>query len=286
MHYEIYIDVVFCINFVMDYIMLSITDGILKCNKRPHRIAVILRRYAAALAGALWVCAIIVFRLYKPVWNIVSYIPVCAVMVMITVGVRSPVRIIKGVGVMYITACLLGGFVHIIYYYTAFGYIINSPSNRVYAASIWHIVAAAVLFTPIVRYSYREFFVKISMRKFIYHIEVGFNGRNISLDALCDTGNSLTDPYNGEPVNIICADCLGGIIGDITGCGYHLIPYNAIGKPDGLIPVVRLDRLIIYDEKKELVIDKPLFALYSGGLTKRGEYRAIVHPAMMSGTKG
>ena len=154
MHYEIYIDVVFCINFVMDYIILSITDGILKCTNRTRPAVRLLKRYAAAAAGALWVCVVIVFRLYGLVWNVITYIPVCAVMVIIMADIRKPSVILKGVGVMYLAACMFGGFIHILYYYTMFGYMVSRPDNGLYTASIWHIAAGTVLFTPALKIAY------------------------------------------------------------------------------------------------------------------------------------
>ncbi len=286
MHYEIYIDVVFCINFVMDYIILSITDGILKCTNRTRPAVRLLKRYAAAAAGALWVCVVLVFRLYGLVWNVITYIPVCAMMIIIMADIRKPSVILKGVGVMYLAACMFGGFIHILYYYTMFGYMVSRPDNGLYTASIWHIAAGTVLFTPALKIAYTRISAGFKIRRFVYEIEIEHGGRKISLKALCDTGNSLTDPYNGEPVNIICSDCLDMIIGDMTGCGYHLVPYKAVGTDDGLIPVIRLDRLILHDGQKIKVIDKPLFALYSGKFAGQEEYRAIVHPALMGGTKG
>lgn len=286
MQYEIYIDVVFCINFVMDYIMLSITDVVLKCTNRTRPVVRLLKRYAAAATGALWVCVVIVFRLYGPVWNVITYIPACAVMIIIMAGVKKPTAILKGVGVMYLAACLLGGFIHILYYYTTFGYMVSRPDNRPYTASIWHIAAGTVLFTPALKIAYTRISARLKIRRFVYEIEIEHGGKKICLKALCDTGNSLTDPYNGEPVNIICSDCLNVIIGDIAGCGYHLVPYKTVGTDEGLIPVVRLDRLILHEGQKTKVIDKPLFALYSREFAGHEEYRAIVHPALMGGTKG
>ncbi len=286
LHYRIYIDVVFCINFVMDYIVIAVTDSILKCSAKSTRAARLLRRLAAAFEGALWVCFIILFRLYSPVWNVVTYFGICTLMIFTVAGKNRPSVILKGVAMLYLITCAMGGFIHVIYYYTTFGYLINSAGAKWGTANLWVAALGAVLFTPFIKWAAEAVIRRLSAGVLVYPVIIEYRGKSINARALCDTGNSLTDPYNGEPVNVAQADCIESLIGDYAECGYHLIPYSAIGSDNGLIPVVRFDRLTICDRKEKHIIERPLFAMYSGKFAGETEYTVIIHPKLMSGTKG
>lgn len=287
MHYRIYIDVVFCINFVMDYIVLAITDSIVKCSAKSKSYAIrLIRRLAAALEGTLWVCLIILLRLFHPLWYVITYFGICALMIFTISGKSKISAIFKGVGVLYLITCALGGFIHILYYYTVFGYFICNVGAKLGMANLWLVAMGTILFVPVIRWGVEFTRRKMAVRTLMCSVIIEYKGKSVCGQALCDTGNSLTDPYNGEPVNVAQADCIGCIIDDYTECGYHLIPYSAIGNDNGLIPVVRFDKLTITDDKGEYIIEKPLFAMYSGKFAKESEYKIIIHPEMMSGTKG
>ena len=57
MYYELYIDVLFLENFLMDYILLLITKHVL-CSREP-----VWRICLAALAGALATCVVVAVRI-------------------------------------------------------------------------------------------------------------------------------------------------------------------------------------------------------------------------------
>ena len=287
MHYRIYIDVVFCINFVMDYIVIAITDSIVKCSAKSKSYAIkLIRRFAAAFEGALWVCLIIMLGLFHPLWNVVTYAGICTLMVFTVSGRQKPIVILKAVAMLYLVTCALGGFIHILYYYTALGFLICNAGAKMGMAKLWLVALGAIIVVPVIRWGISRAGRKMSAEKLLCTVTVENKGKSICGRALCDTGNSLTDPYNKEPVNVAQADCVAALIDDYAECGYHLIPYSAIGKENGLIPVVRFDRLTITDKEGKYTVERPLFALYSGKFAKEEDYRIIIHPKMMSGTKG
>ena len=54
MYYELYIDVFFLVNFMMDYLLLRLTGKMMKCSATHGRII------AGAAAGSLCTCAVMV----------------------------------------------------------------------------------------------------------------------------------------------------------------------------------------------------------------------------------
>ena len=107
---------------------------------------------------------------------------------------------------------------------------------------------------------------------------------SVTLKALCDTGNNLYDPFYGEGVSVVLSKTVTNLIKE--NASYHLIPYSSLGNENGLIPVVRINRLKIINEKEMLIVEKPLLALYSGNFSGNTDYELIIHPDVFKKTKG
>lgn len=291
MHYLIYIDVLFMVNFIMDYIIMSLTADILGCRgatsekiREKHRIDTgpvlfCMRKVCGAFAGALWVSILLVFRLQGVWWDIVTYFFVAAAMAMSIVNPKELRKFIKCIIVMYFVTCVLGGIMHMIYYYTAFGCMIRSVSRKAYKTSMLPVLAGAVILAPVVRLTMQYISSIVSTRKIMPYVVIENDAKSIRLKALVDTGNSLTDPYTGGAVNVIEADAASELIKSYAESHYRLIPFMSIGEENGLIPVIRFDRMTIIGEKK-YTVEKPLFALYSGKFTD-SSYKVILHPEML-----
>ena len=87
-------------------------------------------------------------------------------------------------------------------------------------------------------------------------VELVWKERKIRLTALVDTGNTLCDPITGSAVLVVGADTAGyfGISEELI-CdpisalesgkilGARLIPYRAVGKPMGMLLMLRLDEV-------------------------------------------
>ena len=108
-------------------------------------------------------------------------------------------------------------------------------------------------------------------------MELYFQGGVQKVRGMIDTGNGLRDPVSGLPVSIIdrrTADKL--LHGEIT-VGIRYIPYQTIGKKEGVLPIFRIDELRIYGEK-ECHIDAPLIAISEEEISAGGEYEMILNP--------
>lgn len=115
-------------------------------------------------------------------------------------------------------------------------------------------------------------------------VELSYGDRCVQLTALCDTGNTLRDPVTGRPVLVVNA----GVAQELTGLtdqqlrspievleqatlpGLRLIPYSAIGQPNGLLLALRLQGVRIGNWK-----GSSLVAFAPDGLSKDGEYQAL-----------
>ena len=87
-------------------------------------------------------------------------------------------------------------------------------------------------------------------------VQMQWRGKTIRMTALVDTGNTLRDPITGEGVlvvgmdagaqlgisrEMICDPITALARGDIPGA--RLIPYRAVGKPGGMLLMIRMEEV-------------------------------------------
>lgn len=284
MHYIIYLDEFFCVNFIMDYVILSfLQEFYLRttvAKSKGEQILQCIRKMAGAGLGAFWASIIVTFHLKGFAFNMVTYFVICPIMV-ISVAKLKPKQLIKAIVSMYAITCALAGAIHIVYYYTSIGYFLNMlGENRIVGIGIGPLMAATIVGYSLLRASFNDIREKLRKKNNLYSVCIINQGKKVMLCALRDTGNSLIDPYCGEAVNVVEERVVTRLIDSYENCGYHLVPTKSIGNSHGLVPVVRFDTLIIIEGKHKIIITKPLFALYSGELSQRGDFYAILHPEM------
>lgn len=291
MHYVIYLDVLFVVNFIMDYTVLSITAWILQhTTTLPANgsckdfLITYIRRISGAVIGALWACAMMGFGLINPAWNIVTYLLVGPLMVLFIVGIKDFKAIMKGIGILYIVTFVLGGLLHVIYYYTTFGYFIHTlVSAKGDNPGLWLIVAGSIPGYALIRWLVVFIQSGKNTIEARYTVIIENDGIRVKLPALCDTGNGLHDPVFNGAVNIVEASAVMELITSYEKMSFHLIPYSSIGTERGMIPVIRVNKLIIIGRKETKIVNNPLFALYSGKFSAKSGYKVILHPDVVNG---
>lgn len=287
MHYIIYMDVLFVVNFIMDYVVLTLTTGILihtttlkRVGTKKQLILLYIKRIAGSIVGAVWACILVWNGCDTRIWNVLTYTVIGPVMLIVIMGKERIVSYLKAVGVLYVVTFLISGGVHFIYYYTSVGYLLNGQSSIGTGVLVLGGVLGVVLLEWLVIFLVKRSEKSASMFTVMVETEMG----NITLKALCDTGNNLRDPFFGEPVSVVLSKKMNNLLKD--SASYHLIPYSSIGNENGVIPVVRISRLKIMGEKESLTVEKPLLALYSGKFSGNTDYEFIIHPDILKKTKG
>lgn len=82
-----------------------------------------------------------------------------------------------------------------------------------------------------------------SMQKGVFEVEIYHGKYHISTSGFYDSGNHMRDPYSGRGVHIVSEkikDSLG-----LEEDKLVLIPYQSLGKENGILPVYYVDELII-----------------------------------------
>ena len=274
----------------MDLVILLIVNRIM----RYHASAI--RLLLSSTLGAVWsVAAVMIPDRYRLFVNLCTYFIVTALMLAV---INSPLNIIKaqqsnndryaltnylkelfkGMIIMLSVACLSGGIMHMIVYYTYAGWIIRRILVT-YNQLIYLILISVVVIIVIARV-YRTY----KKNSDIYKVTVIVDNHKIMLHGIVDTGNQLTDKYTGKPVNVMDKSYFENVLYQINDYGrlkYHFIPYRTIGNNEGIIEVITSDYMYISGKDETKAYKGALIGLSDRKVSQNGEYQALINGRMI-----
>lgn len=183
----LYADVLFLLNFSMDFLSLAASSSLLSLRKRPVRISI------ASALGALYAVTFTVADI-GGLLSLISAILSAAAMCIISFGYSGIKDLIYETSLMAGCGALMGGIM------TAF------LSSGVYIPAPTIIVSSVVLSFFIIRSA------RIKKGCISVVVEITYRGKASTFSALCDSGNLMRDPFGGAPVILVSRDVLCGIL--------------------------------------------------------------------------
>ena len=282
MKYVIYIDVFFCVNLVMDFLILKLVSLYIK----PQ--TTYIRCILGAILGSAFSVLSLLISYENIIWHMLfSYIFIAVVMVVGAFGLGDIRSLVKRCIVLYVVTIFLGGLINFLYSYTYMGVFLQNIflGLRNTTNILWMVgatLAAYICLNVLVKIAKRH-----SNANMLVTVKLVYKGNESSLTGLIDTGNSLRDPYTGKPVHIVCEDAIRSLLEnqDTYTEGFRLVPFTSVGKKHGLIKVITIDELWIYPientlestedaiyTKKDVVI-----GIYEGCLSNVGEFQMLLH---------
>ena len=261
----VYIDRVFVLNTVIDYLLLLTTAQLIGAALRRYRFAL-----AAVLGGAYAVATFLFPWLQSPP-------------VRFAVGILLPVIAFWGMTRLWrhiaLFLLLSGAFAGIL---LAIGLVFGSAKNliqRVYYADISYpvLICSAAVFYLALHFLFRQE-ARFGKGE-LMDITVSFRGKHCRVRALYDTGNTLRNPADGSSVLVAETNALlplwSGEIRKILKqeiapeakltllyqngeTAFSLLPYSSIGDEHGLMLAIRSD----YIQVGRRICPKTLVALY------------------------
>lgn len=243
----------------MDYLALAATNYFLKRGKGNARI--FFASLAASFCGLLAVSAVADARAR----TLFVCVLVTPAMVFFCFGKSRVKAFLEETAATYLVTLFLGG-------------VMQLEQNLLDTDGIFWAQAAlaAVLLAQTTRYlNGRKQFGEN-----LYPVAIFHRGKKIGLCGYWDSGNQLTDPYNGRAVSILGKEAAERLIDEKRDLP-RLIPYRSLGENGGLIAVVRLECMQIYDGKNVVEI-KPFEAgIANAGLFEGKEYELILHASLL-----
>lgn len=274
----VYADMMFLINFMINIILLKITEIF---SKQKFSL---LNQCLAGAFGAIYA----VF-MFLPHTKIFYSFPFKMIISLIMVIIASPksgiIKTVKLCSIFYLVSFTFAGIL------LALIYLTGSTSPKLYGGIFYFDIP---LTTMVVSSVFAYIVLQISSNIFarnknlgIKSIKICMNGKECILNALSDTGNLLTDPISCSPVIVAEKNFILPLfphgVPDITNehnsCSkLRVIPYSSLGNESGVMTGFIPDALIIDGRK----IPDIIIGISESTLSQTNEYNALFNPNIIN----
>ena len=276
----VYLDIIFVENVLMNYIILFGTGKTQKLNMTNLKLIV------SSMVGAAY--AIITYLRIIPIYsNIFMKILLSIIMIYIAFNPHNMKKMLKSLVLFYLISFVTGGCAF------AFLYLISPSSisfkNGVFVGTYPMKVTliSGIIGFLIIQYSFSINKSKLKKQDLICKIKVKICGKILETKAFLDTGNVLKDPLTNTPVVIIEKVIVDNIINleqmERRDDRYkiRLIPFKAIGKPNGLLIGIKAEYIEIEYDSETIIVDNVVLGLYEKRISKK--YSALIGLNLING---
>lgn len=291
---DIYIDILLLENISINYLIMWLASRIIKVEAKN------LKLLAASTVGALY-ALLLFFPGYRMLYSVIMKVLLSFLMIVIAYTPSRFREFVKELSVFYLISFVLGGAVFGLFYFTNSGmpmfngifFIKGIPPIILLGAGGLTLIFVQLCVIPL--YNYLE------KRSLHQTFSLNFEGNEIKLKGLVDTGNALYDPITKYPVIIVEYSAVKDIIPDTVRDLFEegrendldyvyeklqqsnwmsrlrLIPYSSIGKEKGILIGFKADRVALKNKRlKEVIV-----AIHSKDLSENGEYSALLNPELL-----
>lgn len=261
MRYEVYLDTVFLIQFVMNYCVLMLTASVMKLI--TSRLRIIL----AALVGALGSCF-----MFLPIGGR-GYIKFLIFFLVIMLMMTRIAFCVRG---MRQYLCMLLSI-------TAAVFLLGGVSQWLMAILGGGAPVMAWLFFLLLIYVILQYALYQHRRQksLFVPVTISFEDANkvrnkISVVALLDTGNRLREETTGKAVCILEASVTKPDVSD-----FYEVTYHSLGNETAKMNARVVPEMVIHTKEGDIRNREVMLALYPGKISKKGAYHMILHPEYM-----
>ena len=257
MYYELYVDVLFLVNFMMDYFVLLLVRKFLSCSATHGRVCL------GAIVGSFLTCTVVILPIPYPwVKVILFHTLVNTCMVRVGLKIKTIRAFVKSFIMLYIGSFLLGGIMEVFQPYVKSVSVILAIGLGAYyiVLGIWKFI------------SYVQ-----RWNQYRCNVELYLGNQMYEIKGIIDTGNSLRDPVSDRPVSVLDKKTARRIWGIEAMEQVHYIPYRSVGKEAGVLPVLEVERMCIRGEKNYSV-ERPLIGISEEEISAGGDYEMILNP--------
>lgn len=303
MYLEVYPDIVFLINFVIDIIIIFILKKVSK--KRSS----ILRMILATVTSASSAVILSIFPWMNYILKLILFYGAASLLtIMIAFGRMKATELFKLWIYLNLITYFFGGFMNAIYYHTNFRlYLINIGRGMIFSNIPFAYVCVSAVFIGTAAMLLLKLYRLYQLhRPLIYDVELVLKDRRVRTKGLMDTGNCLYDPVLKRPVMVMENDLIEQLAtpeikngikqaknfleGKTTEISWEtqgdkiyrfsFIPYRSVGKC-GMMLGIRLDKVMIYTENETFCNEKVTAAICDNPLSDNKDYHVILHKGLL-----
>ena len=286
----VYIDIILLENLCMNYIILFATAYIMKI-KISH-----IRIIASSSIGAVY--SIMLYMQILPIYSsIFMKIILSVAMVYISYAPKTVKIAIKQLIIFYLISFAFGGCAFALLYFVKPQdiFIKNGVYIGTYPLKI--ALLGGIVGFIITYIAFKIIKNKATKEEMIYKLKIKINDKTVEVNALLDTGNKLKDPITLVPViviekqklyNFLPEEILENIDKIIGGDSnklieenikymskYRGIPYNSIGKQNGLMLGLKADEVKIIIDEEERTIKNTIIGIFNQSFNSQ-TYSALI----------
>lgn len=286
----VYIDIILLENLCMNYIILFATAYIMKI-KISH-----IRIIASSSIGAVY--SIMLYMQILPIYSsIFMKIILSVAMVYISYAPKTVKIAIKQLIIFYLISFAFGGCAFALLYFVKPQdiFIKNGVYIGTYPLKI--ALLGGIVGFIITYIAFKIIKNKATKEEMIYKLKIKINDKTVEVNALLDTGNKLKDPITLVPViviekqklyNFLPEEILENIDKIIGGDSdklieenikymskFRVIPYNSIGKQNGLMLGFKADEVKTIIDEEERTIKNTIIGIFNQSFNSQ-TYSALI----------
>lgn len=296
---SVYIDVLFLQNVIVNYGILSVAQ------KLSGRYSTVTRKLISAVIGAVYLVVMLLCPKIETLYTLGGKLILSFLMVSVAFPSQKFKNWLKALLSFYISSFIFAGA----------GYALMSALNQgIYfkngefytgmRSDAMLLILTLVSGFLMVRAFTDIFRRRIEKDSYIVKTYINLDGKTVCLNALIDTGNSLTDPVSQWPVMIAELESIKELLPEgmvkwledwsqmSSAPGFdensewvrriRLIPFNSIGTRNGMLPGFKPDSVCV--EKEELCFERTqvVVCISRNKLSSEEQYRAIISPEMVT----
>lgn len=290
----VYIDVLFAVNMIINYLLLQATAKITRQSTSSLRIII------GAFVGAIYAVCMF-FPQIKALYTVAAKIAVSFILVAITFTIRRTKSFFKTVFVFYITSFIFGGISLGLFYFTGAGKgTVISNGVFYYNLPLRTLIISTSIAYCVIRIVWKAY--KSEKIRDFRKVDIYLEGKTVSLNALVDTGNMLSDPLTQTPVVVAEFQRLKNILPESFNSLYlqmhdspesiivneeishiasrlRIIPFSSLGENNGMLIGFKPDAVKI----DKHITDDIIIGIYGSYLSKNKDYDALLNPEIISG---
>ncbi len=267
----IYVDILLIVNFIIDYFLICLTSKFTNCDS-PFGFR-ILASFAAALSS---------LYIFLPQSHFLIEILVRIFFSFLVCLIAFPRRKLKkliSLSIVFfaVTFCFAGAMIFIWLLFKPNGMVINNSVVYFNISPLFLIVfsVAGYFIAVLIRYLIERNSPKAKRCS----IEITANGKKITLEAIVDTGNSLTDVFSNRHIIVCDISTIHQLFGrnlesEVCERRYRAIPCSTVAG-EQLLDGYRSDKATIMFKDNKIYLDGPILAISKTPLKDCG---AIVNP--------
>lgn len=274
MKQTVYIDVLVGVNLFVNYLLLLCVSRFLSLEGKRKRLI------AAAFLGALYSLSILLPEIPAGL-SLLMKLFMSLTIVTAAFGFRGLRELIRETAAFYLISFAFAGFMLVLWYFFA-------PQGLMIRNSVvyFNVSPFALIVLTVICYGAITLFHRITGRQMPKdlncRIVIDCGGKTSICTARVDTGNSLREPFSGDPVAVVYEPVVEGMIPPKDGLNFRLIPFDAISG-GGVLESFRPDRMTICVGRKKLITKKVYIAVTK---TRFGEFDALLNPDLLQKTSG